>query len=180
MARTATGRIACSPSWNGSLARHDARMLAVLIDYLPIVVMALLAVAFGVVSMIVSRWFRPNRPNPVKLSAYECGNDPVRLPRGERFSVKFYLVAMLFIIFDIETIFLFPWAVTFRQLGVFGLIEMAIFIGLVLVAYVYIWRTGGFDWTGTDRSPAGAVAEDEPATAPRERAAEPTGAVDAR
>ena len=62
-------------------------MLAVLIDYLPIVVMAALAVAFGVVSMIVSRWFRPNHPNPVKLSAYECGNDPVRLPRGAKFSV---------------------------------------------------------------------------------------------
>ena len=92
-----------------------------LIDYLPIVVMAALAVAFGVVSMVASRWFRPNRPNPVKLSAYECGNDPVRLPRGEKFSVKFYVVAMLFIIFDVETIFLFPWAVSFRRLGLFGL-----------------------------------------------------------
>jgi NADH-quinone oxidoreductase subunit A len=148
--------------------------------YLPIVVLAALATVFAVASLAASALLRPNRPNPVKLSAYECGNDPVRLPRGERFSVKFYLVAMLFIIFDIETIFLFPWAVTFRQLGVFGLIEMAIFIGLVLVAYVYIWRTGGFEWTGTDRSPAGAVAEDEPTTAPRERATEPTGAVDAR
>ena len=83
----------------------------------------------------------------MKLSAYECGNDPVRLPRGERFSVKFYVVAMLFIIFDIETIFLFPWAVTFRELGLFGLVEMGIFVALVFVAYVYIWRTGGFDWT---------------------------------
>jgi NADH-quinone oxidoreductase subunit A len=121
-------------------------MLAVLIDYLPIVAMALLAVAFGVASMIVSRWFRPNRPNPVKLSAYECGNDPVRLPRGEKFSVKFYVVAMLFIIFDVETIFLFPWAVSFRQLGMFGLIEMVVFIGLVFVAYIYVWRKGGLDW----------------------------------
>ena len=66
----------------------------------------------------------------MKLSAYECGNDPVRLPRGEKFSVKFYVVAMLFIIFDIEIIFLFPWAVRFRQLGLFGLVEMAFFIGL--------------------------------------------------
>ena len=83
----------------------------------------------------------------MKLSAYECGNDPVRLPRGERFSVKFYVVAMLFIIFDIETIFLFPWAVSFRALGLFGLVEMAVFVGLVFVAYVYIWRKGGFDWS---------------------------------
>ena len=69
------------------------------------------------------------------------------MPSGERFSVKFYVVAMLFIIFDIETIFLFPWAVTFRQLGLFGLIEMAVFIGLVFVAYVYIWKKGGLDWS---------------------------------
>jgi NADH:ubiquinone oxidoreductase subunit 3 (subunit A) len=71
----------------------------------------------------------------------------VRLPGGERFSVKFYVVAMLFIIFDIETIFLFPWAVTFRQLGLFGLVEMAVFIALVFVAYVYIWKKGGLDWS---------------------------------
>ena len=117
-----------------------------LIDYLPIVAMAVMAIVFGVASLLVSRAFRPHRPNPVKLSAYECGNDPVRLPHGERFSVKFYVVAMLFIIFDIEIIFLFPWAVRFRQLGVFGLVEMAVFIGLVFVAYVYIWRSGGLDW----------------------------------
>jgi NADH-quinone oxidoreductase subunit A len=114
--------------------------------YLPIVLMAILAVVFGVASMIVSRIVRPHHPNPVKLSAYECGNDPVRLPRGERFSVRFYVVAMLFIIFDIETIFLFPWAVEFRSLGLFGLVEMGIFILLVFVAYVYVWRSGGLDW----------------------------------
>jgi NADH-quinone oxidoreductase subunit A len=119
----------------------------VLIDYLPIVVLAILAVIFAVASMAVSSWLRPHRPNPVKLSAYECGNDPVRLPRGERFSVKFYVVAMLFIIFDVETIFLFPWAVTFRQLGLFGLVEMAVFIALVFVAYIYVWKKGGLDWS---------------------------------
>jgi NADH-quinone oxidoreductase subunit A len=119
----------------------------VLTDYLPIVVMGVLAVVFAVASMAASRLVRPHRPNPVKLSAYECGNDPVRLPGGEKFSVKFYVVAMLFIIFDIETIFLFPWAVTFRQLGIFGLIEMGVFIALVFVAYVYIWRKGGLDWS---------------------------------
>ena len=115
-------------------------------DYLPIVVLAALAMVFAVASLAASALLRPNRPNAVKLSAYECGNDPVRLPRGERFSVKFYVVAMLFIIFDIETIFLFPWAVSFRSLGLFGLIEMVIFVFLVFVAYVYIWRKGGFDW----------------------------------
>jgi NADH-quinone oxidoreductase subunit A len=118
----------------------------VLRDYLPIVILAALAIVFGVASLSVSRLLRPNHPNPVKLSAYECGNEPVRLPKGELFSVKFYVVAMLFIIFDVETIFLFPWAVSFRKLGVFGLVEMAIFIALVFVAYVYVWKKGGFDW----------------------------------
>ena len=91
----------------------DSRMRAVLIDYLPIVVMARARrpVRGRVARGLLGRFGPTSRP-PVKLSAYECGNDPVRLPRGERFSVKFYVVAMLFIIFDIETIFLFPWAVT--------------------------------------------------------------------
>jgi len=122
-------------------------LAAGLSDYLPIAMMGVLAVTFGVASLGASALLRPHRPNRPKLSAYESGNDPVRLPGGERFSVKFYVVAMLFIIFDIETIFLFPWAVTFRQLGLFGLIEMAVFIGLVFVAYVYIWKKGGLDWS---------------------------------
>jgi NADH-quinone oxidoreductase subunit A len=138
----------------------------VLIDYLPILFLLVLAAVFSIVSLVASAALRPRHPNPVKLSAYECGNDPVRLPRGERFSVKFYVVAMLFIIFDIETIFLFPWAVTFRELGLFGLIEMGIFVALVFVAYVYIWRKGGFDWTG-DPTP-----NETPATIERERVLE--------
>src|SRR6266576_6298746 len=113
--------------------------------------MAVLAGVFAVGSLMASGMLRPNRPNPVKLSAYECGNDPVRLPSGERFSVKFYLVAMLFIIFDIETIFMYPWAVAFRSLGLFGLVEMVVFIGLVFVAYLYVWQKGGLEWEGPER-----------------------------
>jgi NADH-quinone oxidoreductase subunit A len=127
--------------------REVAVLAAGLSDYLPILLMAILAVVFAVASLAASAMLRPHRPNRPKLSAYESGNDPVRLPGGERFGVKFYVVAMLFIIFDIETIFLFPWAVTFRDLGMFGLIEMAIFIALVFVAYVYIWKKGGLDWS---------------------------------
>ncbi len=129
-------------------------------EYLPIIVMAALAFIFAVASMVASSFLRPNAPNPVKLSAYECGIEPVRLPRGEKFSVRFYVVAMLFIIFDIETIFLFPWAVTFRQLGLFGLVEMAVFIGFVLVAYAYIWRKGGLDWASTPARSAPVVASE--------------------
>jgi NADH-quinone oxidoreductase subunit A len=143
-------------------------------DYLPIVILAALAFVFAAGSLGVSSLLRPHRPNPVKLSAYECGNDPVRLPRGERFSVKFYVVAMLFIIFDIETIFLFPWALSFRRLGLFGLVVMAVFIVLVFVADAYVWKKGGFDWA---RAPA--QDEIEPAldvAPPSERVKEGAGA----
>jgi NADH-quinone oxidoreductase subunit A len=114
--------------------------------YAPIVVLAILAGAFAVLSLMASALVRPRRPLPAKEAPYECGIEPVRLPKSEQFPVKFYVVAMLFIIFDIETIFLYPWAVTFRQLGLFGLVEMAIFLGLVFIAYAYIWRKGGLEW----------------------------------
>ena len=121
-------------------------------EYLPVVILAVLALLFAVLSLAASSLLRPDRPTPAKLAPYECGIEPERLPKGERFSVSFYTVAMLFIIFDVETIFLFPWAVGFRQLGLFGLIEMAIFIGLVFVAYVYVWQRGGLDWGQAERS----------------------------
>jgi len=120
-------------------------------EYLPVVILTVLALLFAVLSLGVSAMLRPNRPTPAKLAPYECGIEPERLPKGERFSVSFYTVAMLFIIFDVETIFLFPWAVGFRRLGLFGLVEMAIFIGLVFVAYVYVWQRGGLDWGHAER-----------------------------
>jgi NADH-quinone oxidoreductase subunit A len=133
-------------------------MRPVLSDYLPIVVLGALALVFAIASLAASSLLRPSRPTPAKLSPYECGIEPERVPKGERFSVKFYVVAMLFIIFDIETIFLFPWAVGFRRLGLFGLVEMAIFIALVFVAYVYVWRSGGLDWA-SERAPLEPSAE---------------------
>jgi NADH-quinone oxidoreductase subunit A len=132
-------------------------------EYLPVVILAVLALLFAVLSLAVSALLRPDRPTPAKLAPYECGIEPERLPKGERFSVSFYTVAMLFIIFDVETIFLVPWAVGFRQLGLFGLIEMAIFIGLVFVAYVYVWQRGGLDWGQAERPPlVESAAEPEP------------------
>ena len=136
---------------------------AELSEYLPIVILAALALGFAGVSLGVSALVRPNRPTPAKLAPYECGIEPERLPTGERFSVTFYVVAMLFIIFDIETIFLFPWAVGFRRLGLFGLVEMTVFIGLVFVAYLYVWKRGGLDW---------GRAESRDAAEPREAGAE--------
>jgi NADH-quinone oxidoreductase subunit A len=136
----------------------------VLSDYLPIVILAALGLVFAAASLAVSSVLRPRRPTPAKLAPYECGIEPERVPKGERFSVKFYVVAMLFIIFDIETIFLFPWAVSFRRLGLFGLLEMVVFIGLVFAAYVYVWRSGGLDWERPRRRGArsGVVRSSEP------------------
>ena len=115
-------------------------------DYLPILILLIVAGAFAILSLMASALLRPRRPTPAKSMPYESGIRPERVPKGERFPVRFYVVAMLFIIFDIETIFLFPWAVAFRQLGLFGLVEMVIFIGLVFVAYVYVWQKGGLEW----------------------------------
>jgi NADH-quinone oxidoreductase subunit A len=131
----------------------------VLSDYLPILLLGALGVIFAVGSFAASSLVRPHRPSPAKNSPYECGIVPEHMPKGERFPVRFYLVAMLFIIFDIETIFLFPWAVTFRKLGLFGLGEMAVFIGLVFVAYVYVWKKGGLDWEQPVRRGPNAAAD---------------------
>ena len=140
---------------------------AELSEYLPVLVLTILALLFAVLSLGASALLRPNRPTPAKLAPYECGIEPERLPKGERFSVRFYVVAMLFIIFDVETIFLFPWAVGFRQLGLFGLVEMAIFIGLVFVAYIYVWSRGGLDW---ERAEDRLDARDEPVEREKELA----------
>lgn len=135
-------------------------MASELSEYLPVLILAALAFVFAVLSLAASALLRPSRPTPAKLAPYECGIEPERVPKGERFSVSFYVVAMLFIIFDVETIFLFPWAVGFRQLGLFGLVEMAVFIGLVFVAYVYVWKRGGLDW-GRAEAPETAAPETE-------------------
>src|SRR5437879_13560916 len=110
--------------------------------FVPIVILLVIAGAFGVLSLATSWFLAPRRRVKAKFDPYECGIEPVRLPARENFPVKFYVVAMLFIIFDIEVIFLFPWAVAFRRLGLFGLVELVVFIGLVFVASVYVWQTG--------------------------------------
>ena len=114
--------------------------------FAPILAMLVLAAAFAVLSIVVSAFLAPYRPSRAKYSAYESGIEPGRLPKGERYPVKFYLTAMLFIIFDIEIIFLYPWAVSFGALRLFGFVEMVLFIGTVFIAYAYVWRRGGLDW----------------------------------
>jgi len=115
--------------------------------YTPILVLGLLAFAFAVFSVTMASFTGPKRYNRAKYDAYECGIEPTPQPiGGGRFPVKYYLTAMLFIVFDIEIVFLYPWAVAFDQLKVFGLIEMFLFIVTVLVVYAYVWRRRGLEW----------------------------------
>ena len=115
--------------------------------YAPILGLFALAAGFALFSVAAARLSGPRRYNRAKLEAYECGIEPTPQPvGGGRFPIKFYLTAMLFIVFDIEIIFLYPWAVSFDALGLFGFIEMIMFIGAVFIAYAYVWRRGGLDW----------------------------------
>lgn len=113
--------------------------------YLPILLLVLFAILFGIGSLLLSSLLGPKKLSPLKLSPYECGCEPVGSAR-ERFSIKFYLIAMLFILFDIEAVFLYPWSILFKRLGTFGLIEMGVFIAILLVGYIYIWKKGALEW----------------------------------
>jgi NADH-quinone oxidoreductase subunit A len=115
--------------------------------YVPILILGCLAVIFVVGSLVTNAVVGPKRYNRAKLDSYECGIEPTPQPvGGGRFPVKYYITAMLFIVFDIEIIFLYPWAVAFDQMALFGLIEMVIFIATVFIAYAYVWRRGGLEW----------------------------------
>ena len=117
-----------------------------LVLYVPIIVLGALAAFFAIFSLIAGHVSGPHRWNRAKLEAYECGIEPTPPEVGSRFPVKYYLTAMLFILFDIEIVFLYPWAVEYDRLGAFGLVEMVLFIVAVLVAYAYVWRRGGLEW----------------------------------
>ena len=115
--------------------------------YVPILVLGALAAGFAIFSIVIGTVTGPKRWNRAKLQAYESGIEPTpQPPGGGRFPIKYYLTAMLFILFDIEIVFLYPWAVTFGKLGAFGLVEMVTFVVIVLIAYAYIWRRGGLEW----------------------------------
>ena len=124
-------------------------------EYLPILTLLVLATLFAGLSFFASSLLGPKRPTAAKAAPYECGIVPTREP-AERFPVRFYLVAMIFIIFDIEIIFLYPWAVIFRQLDLFGLVEMVVFAVAVFVSFLYLISNGALDWGPAKRlRPAG-------------------------
>jgi NADH-quinone oxidoreductase subunit A len=115
--------------------------------YTPVLALVVLAGGFAVFSLIMSAIVGPKRYNRAKFDSYECGIEPTPQPvGGGRFPVKYYITAMLFIIFDIEIVFLYPWAVNFDAMKIFGLVEMVLFIATVFIAYAYVWKRGGLEW----------------------------------
>ena len=142
------------PGWFGPAGdgrdgsrRDEFGRVAGVNPYVPILALLAIAGGFAVFSITAGALSGPKRYNRAKLEAYECGIEPTpHAAGGGRFPVKYYLVAMLFIIFDIESVFLLPYAVDFDGLGYFALVEMVLFVGTVFVAYSYVWRRGGLEW----------------------------------
>lgn len=139
--------------WPGKEARRPgpaageaaAGLDYLLADFVPIAVLFVVAASFAAACILVGYLLGPKRPTREKSLPYECGIDPVGTAR-ERFPVRFYVIAMLFILFDVEVVFFMPWAAVFRVLGPFGLVEMGLFVVVLLVGYVYLWRTGALEW----------------------------------
>jgi NADH-quinone oxidoreductase subunit A len=130
---------------NTSGTRPTARSPRMLSDYLPIMVMFLVALFIAVFVIVASGLLGPKRPTRRKVLPYESGMDPIG-PAMRRFPVKFNLVAMIFILFDIEVIFFFPYALVYKRLGIFGLIEMGLFVLILLIGLIYIWKRGALEW----------------------------------
>ena len=114
-------------------------------EYLPVLLLIAAAASFGLVNLILSWALRPAHYDPVKMAPYECGIETLDDPRA-RYSVHYYVIAVLFVVFDVETVFLFPWAVRYQVLGLFGFIEMGLFILILFAAYLYAWKKGALEW----------------------------------
>jgi NADH-quinone oxidoreductase subunit A len=113
--------------------------------YLPILIFLALAMAFPVVAIVAAKLIRPSSPSLAKLEAYECGIKAASNARG-RYTVRFYIVAILFVIFDVETVFLYPWAIRYKTLGWFGVAEVAVFLAILFVGYIWAYKKGAFEW----------------------------------
>jgi len=114
-------------------------------NYFPILIFLILGIFFGLMPLVMGMMLAPNRPDPAKLSPYECGFEAFEDSRM-KFDVRFYLVAILFIIFDLEIAFLFPWAVVLDEIGMFGFIAMVIFLGILVIGFIYEWKKGALEW----------------------------------
>src|SRR5512143_2183781 len=114
-------------------------------SYVPIALFIFVAIRFAIVALLVGRLVFPQRRNQAKLEPYECGIEP-KTDARDRYSIRYYLIAMLFVVFDVETVFMFPWAVIVDRLALFGLIEMIVFLFILIVGYFYAWKQGALDW----------------------------------
>ncbi len=114
-------------------------------NYLPVAIFLIVAIAFALGSLIVGYLVRPRRPYPEKLSPYESGVPPEGEPR-QKFSIKFYMIAILFVVFDVEAVFLYPWAISFDKIGLYAFVEMVLFILILLVGYIYAWKKDALNW----------------------------------
>ncbi|SPE35301.1 NADH-quinone oxidoreductase subunit A 2 [Candidatus Sulfopaludibacter sp. SbA6] len=126
-------------------AGHACYIDAMPRDYIPIFIFLVVAVLFPVVTIVICKLIRPSAPFLTKLEAYECGIKSASDSRG-RYTVRFYIIAILFVIFDVETIFLFPWAVRYRTLGWFGVAEVAVFLAILIVGYIWAYKKGALEW----------------------------------
>lgn len=117
-----------------------------MVEYLPILMFAIAAAVFLVVSLLAAKLLRHGGSGRTNRDPYECGNEPDTLAHDRRFSIRYYLIAVLFVVFDVEFIFLVPWAIMFDQLALFGFIEMMIFLTILVVGYIYVWNRGALNW----------------------------------
>ena len=115
-------------------------------NYIPILVFVIISILFLVATLLAAKLFRHGGLGRTSDEPYECGNEADSFAHDHRFSIRYYLIAVLFVVFDVETIFLFPWAVMFDQLALFGFIEMMIFLAILIVGYVYVWNRGALNW----------------------------------
>ena len=114
-------------------------------NYVPLFIFAFVAFLVAAGTVAICTLIRPKNPSKTKLMPYECGIDPIDSARG-RYTVRYYIIAILFVVFDVETIFLFPWAVKFKAFGIFGLVEILIFLAILIVGYVWVWKKGALEW----------------------------------
>lgn len=128
------------------LGGHAKGKFAVMVEYLPILMFAIAAAVFLVVSLLAAKLLRHGGSGRTNRDPYECGNEPDTLAHDRRFSIRYYLIAVLFVVFDVEFIFLVPWAIMFDQLALFGFIEMMIFLTILVVGYIYVWNRGALNW----------------------------------
>ena len=115
-------------------------------EYIPILVFALVAISFPIIVTLIAKLIRAGQYNPIKAEPYECGIEAPTTAYDTRFSARYYLIAVLFVVFDVETVFLYPWAVMYRKLALFGFVEMFLFLGILIVGYIYAWRRGALTW----------------------------------